>query len=81
MYDSIGSTTITTRCPNEVRMWAKQNNVKIPRILWEGYAHLSGKKKDELPILQAQIKDLSDKLSRYARRVWELEEGMNGNRK
>lgn len=79
MYDqTIGSTTVTTRCPNEIRDWAKKNDVKLPRILWEGYLHLSGKKKDEIPELKSEIRSLSEKLSRYARRVYELEENTNG---
>ena len=74
MYEEVGSSTITTRCPNEIRMWARRNNVKMPRILWAGYKRLSGQEKDEIPELKEQMRGLSEKLSRYVKRVYELEE-------
>jgi hypothetical protein len=76
MYEQIGSSTITTRCPNEIRVWSKEHNVKIPRILWAGYKRLSGQERDPVEGITAQVSALSEKLSRYAKKVWELEQAL-----
>jgi len=73
MYEETGSTTVTTRCPNAIRSWAKEHNVKLPRILWAGYKRLSGQERDPVADLSEQLKGVSEKLSRYAKRVHELE--------
>lgn len=80
MYEEIGSSTVTTRCPNEIRAWSKANNVKLPRILWAGYKRLSGQERDPVEDLQKQLQTYGEKLSRYAKRVYDLEEELNGRK-
>lgn len=67
------SVTVTTRCPLVIKNWARQNNVKIPRILWAGYESMTRKKPDEIQALNTKVGVLAEKLMRTQKKLWELE--------